>query len=114
MNDLALLKVFYGRPEHFMYRQYIARNWFELLCEYSFLCSNENKVISILEFRSIFQISDYIPGDLGGLGGVFIGFSLLCIGEIGYFIVRTIYLAFKKQHRNEFNMIQAKNFRFYK
>lgn len=33
MNDVVLLKVFYGKPEHFMYRQYIAKTWFELLCK---------------------------------------------------------------------------------
>lgn len=33
MNEMLLLKVFYGKPEHFMYRQYIAKTWFELLCK---------------------------------------------------------------------------------
>lgn len=57
---------------------------------------------------------DFIAGDLGGLSGVFIGFSLLCIAEMGYFLIRTIYLSIKNRHQNGAALNRMKNFRFYK
>lgn len=31
LNELILVRIFYAKPDHFLYRQYIAKNWFELL-----------------------------------------------------------------------------------
>lgn len=31
VNELILVRIFYAKPDHFLYRQYIAKNWFELL-----------------------------------------------------------------------------------
>lgn len=31
INELIMMRIFYARPDHFLYRQYIAKNWFEFL-----------------------------------------------------------------------------------
>lgn len=31
ITELIMMRIFYHRPDHFLYRQYIAKNWFELL-----------------------------------------------------------------------------------
>lgn len=56
----------------------------------------------------------FTAGDIGGLCGVFIGFSLISIAEMGYFVVRIVYLAIKNRHRNRTRMNRTQNFHFYK
>lgn len=63
--------------------------------------------------RILFFI-DTVTGDLGGLSGVFNGFSLICLAEVGYFIVRTFCIAIKNRQRNMAVMSQTKKFHFYK
>ncbi|XP_055315742.1 pickpocket protein 11-like [Sitodiplosis mosellana] len=56
-GDLVMMRIFYARPDHFLYRQYIAKNWFEFISE------------------------------LGGLCGIIIGFSLISAVEVIYFLI---------------------------
>lgn len=121
MNEMALLKIFYGKPNHFMYRQHIARHWFHLMCE----CFLKHvfvpcRVISAYIAQNCGRSDNKMKRTwlsvvfVGGLSSVFIGFSIVCIAEVGYFIVRTIYLTLKNRPRNEALMSRAKNFRFIK
>lgn len=57
--------------------------------------------------RILFFI-DTVTGGLGGLSGVFNGFSLICLAEVGYIIVRAFCIAVKNRQRNVAVLSQTK------
>ncbi|XP_031634453.1 pickpocket protein 11-like [Contarinia nasturtii] len=84
-SELIMLRLFYARPDHFLYRQYVAKNWFELLSE------------------------------LGGLSGVIIGFSLISVIEVLYFMVKQFYSAIQNHNHRRYSekVKQGRNFIFF-
>lgn len=35
VSDLSLIRIFFGQPETWLYKQTVAVQWFELVCKYS-------------------------------------------------------------------------------
>lgn len=38
MSEIIIMRIFYARPHHFLYGQYIAKNWLKFLSKYILNC----------------------------------------------------------------------------
>lgn len=60
LSELILLRIFYAKPDHFSYRQYIAKNWFEFLSKCILLLKIQNDCYGKFWYIKIKIVSEWM------------------------------------------------------
>jgi amiloride-sensitive sodium channel len=91
MTDIVVARIFFAVSETWLYKQDVAKYWFEIFSEYS---------IKIFRLKAKLNF-DKFPGDMGGMFGVIGGFSMISFTEIIYFILKQIVLIIWHHNRTD-------------